>query len=79
MNEQIVELDKRTRVSGFWLLPGTRLEFATIGQANTFIYRNGGKNVSKRKATKRAGKADGSGAEASDASGSKTEPPFVPG
>lgn len=77
MNEQIVELEKRTRVAGFWLLPGTRLEFQTPGQANTFMYRNGGKNVSKRKAAKRTSKGDGAGTTASDAGGSETKPSSV--
>ena len=48
MNCEIVEIDKRVRVAGLCLLPGAKLEFQNIGQANSFIYRNGGKHVTKK-------------------------------
>ena len=68
MTVEIVELDERTRVAGYWMLPGTRLEFGNIGQANSFVHRNGGQVVkSKRRSTKSdAPKDDGAGGSTGD-------------
>ena len=48
---QVVKLDERTRVKGLVLLPGSQLEFDTVGQANSFVYRYGGSHVKQQRSS----------------------------
>ena len=75
---EIVALDKRTRVAGLWLLPGSQLEFQTIGQANSFTYRNGGKIVDSKPTDKPdPQKTDRPKPKASKPKSSEADVPFV--
>ena len=70
-----IEFVKRTCVNGYWILPGSRAEFATAGQAGFFIGPGNAKLVSKpKRKAKRATSSspivdtdsqDGAGSEAS--------------
>jgi hypothetical protein len=49
-----IEFVKRTPVNGFWLLPGTRAEFATSGQAGYFTGIGAAKVVTNRTKSRKA-------------------------
>ena len=71
-----IEFLKRTPVNGFWLLPGTRAEFATAGQAGFFTHGGGAKIVSgrpKRKTSANPRKNAGPDDAAGDVAGSEAE------
>ena len=80
MEMHIVNLDKRTRVSGLWLLPGSRLEFGNIGQANSFVHRNGGQIVDDKPKPNKpdAEKTSGATAKAGKSKPSKADVPAEP-
>ena len=70
----VVKLNERTMVGGICFLPGSQVEFANIGQANSFIYRNGGEHVSgTKRAKKNATKAGGSTTKGGESGGSKAD------
>ena len=73
-----IEFVKRTRVNGWWILPGSRAEFATAGQAGTFTVGGAAKRVDskpKRKTATKPKSKDGAGSKAGDVGGSETDVP----
>lgn len=65
-----VEFTRRVPVNGFWLLPGTRAEFATAGQAGMFTVSGAAKIVNDN--SKRSSKAS-TNARKGDRSRPKTD------